>query len=48
MSNVIATHYTIYSNTINKFSPFKKKQSLLDNYQRLEMVFRATEDYDKL
>ncbi|TYB78860.1 nicotinate (nicotinamide) nucleotide adenylyltransferase [Bizionia myxarmorum] len=29
-------------------SPFKKKQSLLDNYQRLEMVFRATEDYDKL
>ncbi|UPS92430.1 nicotinate (nicotinamide) nucleotide adenylyltransferase [Bizionia sp. M204] len=29
-------------------SPFKKKQSLLDNYQRLEMVFRATEEYDKL
>ncbi|MGY0391387.1 nicotinate (nicotinamide) nucleotide adenylyltransferase [Bizionia sp. KMM 8389] len=29
-------------------SPFKKKQSLLDNYQRLEMVYRATEAYDKL
>jgi len=29
-------------------SPFKKKQSLLNNYQRLEMVFRATEEYDKL
>lgn len=29
-------------------SPFKKKQSLLDNYQRLEMVFLATEEYDKL
>lgn len=29
-------------------SPFKKKQSLLDNYQRLEMVFRTTEEYDKL
>lgn len=29
-------------------SPFKKKQSLLDNHQRLEMVYRATLDYDKL
>ena len=29
-------------------SPFKKKSSLLDNYQRLEMVFQATKDYDKL
>lgn len=29
-------------------SPFKKKSSLLDNYQRLEMVYRATKDYTKL
>ncbi len=29
-------------------SPFKKKSSLLDNHQRLEMVYRATKDYDKL
>ncbi|MBC3845610.1 nicotinate-nucleotide adenylyltransferase [Winogradskyella echinorum] len=29
-------------------SPFKKKSSLLDNYQRLEMVYRATKDYAKL
>lgn len=29
-------------------SPFKKKQSLLDNYQRLDMVYLATEAYDKL
>ncbi|MCB0382936.1 MAG: nicotinate-nucleotide adenylyltransferase, partial [Psychroserpens sp.] len=29
-------------------SPFKKKSSLLDNRQRYEMVYRATEDYTKL
>jgi nicotinate-nucleotide adenylyltransferase len=29
-------------------SPFKKKSSLLDNRQRFEMVYLATEDYDKL
>ncbi|WP_223032474.1 nicotinate (nicotinamide) nucleotide adenylyltransferase [Hanstruepera marina] len=29
-------------------SPFKKKQSMLDNYQRLEMVYRATKDYNNL
>ncbi len=29
-------------------SPFKKKSSLLDNHQRLEMVYRATKDYTKL
>lgn len=29
-------------------SPFKKKASLLDNHQRLEMVYRATADYEKL
>lgn len=29
-------------------SPFKKKSTLLDNHQRLDMVYRATKDYDKL
>jgi len=29
-------------------NPFKKKSSLLDNYQRLEMVYQATKDYIKL
>ena len=29
-------------------NPFKKKSTLLDNHQRLEMVYRATKDYDKL
>ena len=29
-------------------SPHKKKKNLLDNHQRLEMVFRATKDYPKL
>lgn len=29
-------------------SPFKKKNSLLDNYQRLEMVHLATEGYNYL
>jgi len=29
-------------------SPFKKKNSLLDNYQRLEMVYLATKDYNYL
>lgn len=29
-------------------SPFKVKASMLDNHDRLEMVYRATKDYDKL
>ena len=29
-------------------SPFKKKSTLLDDHQRLEMVYRATKDYTKL
>ena len=29
-------------------SPFKKKNSMLDDHQRLEMVYRATKDYTKL
>jgi len=33
---------------VTPHNPFKKKSSLLDNYQRLELVHLATKDYDKL
>ncbi|PKP44672.1 MAG: nicotinic acid mononucleotide adenylyltransferase [Bacteroidetes bacterium HGW-Bacteroidetes-13] len=33
---------------VTPHNPHKKKSTLLDDYQRLEMVFRATEDYGKL
>ena len=33
---------------VTPHNPFKKKSSLLDNHHRLEMVFKATEDYDKI
>ena len=33
---------------VTPHNPFKKKSSLLDNHHRLEMVYRATEDYDKI
>ena len=48
---VIANHLVQYSDldevwfVVTPMSPFKTKNSLLDNYQRLEMVHRATEDY---
>ncbi len=51
---VIANHMVEYTNldqvwfVVTPHSPFKKKRSLLDNYQRLEMVYRATKDYTKL
>ena len=51
---VIANHMAEFSDldqvwfVVTPQSPFKTKQTLLDNYQRLEMVYRATEDYTKL
>ncbi|WP_303316838.1 nicotinate (nicotinamide) nucleotide adenylyltransferase [Flavivirga abyssicola] len=51
---VIANHLAEYSDldqiwfVVTPHNPFKKKRSLLDNYQRLEMVYRATKDYIKL
>src|SRR5690606_27308763 len=51
---IIANHMAEYSTldqvwlVVTPQSPFKTKQSLLDNYQRLEMVYRATEAYPKL
>ncbi|MFT4781728.1 MAG: nicotinate-nucleotide adenylyltransferase [Psychroserpens sp.] len=50
----IANHLAEYSAldkiwfVVTPHSPFKKKSSLLDNRQRFEMVYRATEDYEKL
>ncbi|WP_298550264.1 nicotinate (nicotinamide) nucleotide adenylyltransferase [uncultured Algibacter sp.] len=51
---VIANHMAEYSDldqiwfVVTPHNPFKKKSSLLDNYQRLEMVYQATKDYAKL
>jgi nicotinate-nucleotide adenylyltransferase len=50
----IANHLVEHSNldqvwfVVTPLSPFKKKSSLLDNHQRLEMVYRATKEYSKL
>ncbi len=33
---------------VTPHNPFKKKSSLLENHHRLEMVFLACEDYEKL
>lgn len=33
---------------VTPLSPFKKKSSLLANHHRLEMVYKATESYDKI
>ena len=50
----IANHLAEHSDldkiwfVVTPHSPFKKKSSLLDNRQRYEMVYRATEDYVKL
>lgn len=51
---VIANHLAEYSDldqiwfVVTPHNPFKKKHSLLDDYQRLEMVYRATKEYTKL
>lgn len=50
----IANHLVEHSDldqvwfVVTPLSPFKKKSSLLDNHQRLEMVYRATKDYANL
>ncbi|WP_299777487.1 nicotinate (nicotinamide) nucleotide adenylyltransferase [uncultured Formosa sp.] len=51
---IIANHMAEYSDldqiwiVVTPHNPFKKKSSLLDNHHRLDMVFQAIEDYDKL
>ncbi|HET7361081.1 MAG TPA: nicotinate (nicotinamide) nucleotide adenylyltransferase [Salinimicrobium sp.] len=51
---ILANHMVEFSNmdevwlVVTPHNPLKKKSSLLDNYQRLELVYRATEDYTTL
>lgn len=50
----IANHMAEYSDldqlwmVVTPHNPFKKKSSLLDNHHRYEMVYIATESYDKI
>ncbi|QFZ54576.1 nicotinate-nucleotide adenylyltransferase [Oceanihabitans sp. IOP_32] len=51
---IIANHMVEHSDldqiwfVVTPHNPFKKKSSLLDDYERLEMVYLATKDYTKL
>lgn len=51
---IIANHFAEYSNleqiwcVVTPQNPFKTKQSILDNHQRLEMVYLATKEYPKI
>lgn len=51
---IIANHLVENSNldeiwmVVTPHNPFKKKSSLLDNHHRLEMVYLATKDYEKI
>ncbi|UKM65375.2 nicotinate (nicotinamide) nucleotide adenylyltransferase [Flavobacteriaceae bacterium GSB9] len=51
---IIANHMAEHTDldqvwfVVTPHNPFKKKSTLLDNYQRLEMVYLATKDYSNL
>lgn len=51
---IIANHLVEHTDmdevwlVITPQSPFKKKKNLLKNHHRLELVYRGTEDYEKL
>ena len=51
---IIANHMAEYSGldqiwmVVTPHNPLKNKQTLLNDYQRLELVFLATEDYPKI
>lgn len=51
---IIANHMVEYSDldeiwmVVTPHNPFKKKNSLLDNHHRLDMVYLATEEYEKI
>lgn len=51
---IIANHMVEFSNldevwmVVTPHNPHKKKNTLLDDHHRLEMVFLATEDFDKI
>lgn len=51
---IIANHFAEYSDleqiwcVVTPQNPFKTKHSILDNHQRLEMVYLATKEYPKI
>ena len=51
---IIANHFAEHSDleevwcVVTPQNPFKTKQSVLDNHQRLEMVYLATNEYPKI
>jgi nicotinate-nucleotide adenylyltransferase len=51
---IIANHLVEFSEldevwmVVTPHNPFKKKATLLDNHQRYEMVYQATENYPKI
>ena len=51
---IIANHMVNYTDldevwfVVSPLNPFKKKKTLLDNYARLELVYRAITGYDRL
>ena len=51
---IIANHMAEYSDldqiwlVVTPHNPFKKKNTLLDNHHRFDMVYEATKDYEKL
>lgn len=51
---ILANHFAEYTDldevwlVVTPQNPFKQKQSMLANNHRLEMVYRATEEYPKL
>ena len=51
---IIANHFAEHSDleeiwcVVTPQNPFKTKQSVLDNHQRLEMVYLATKEYPKI
>ena len=51
---IIANHMVEHSDldeiwmVVTPHNPFKKKSTLLDNHHRLEMVYLATKDYDRI
>ena len=51
---IIANHFAEYSGldqiwmVVTPHNPLKNKETLLDDYQRLQLVYLATEDYPKI
>ncbi|WP_292890848.1 nicotinate (nicotinamide) nucleotide adenylyltransferase [Nonlabens sp.] len=55
IGHLAIANYIVESNDLDEIwmvitphNPFKKKKTLLDDYQRLHMVHLATDDYDKI